>query len=79
MARNPKMRLNFDADVQYLLRMKHALEEDPDWPQEFREKVISQIVAMQLLLTNAPPRRGSFVPMAEDEDTPRKKRTRKAS
>lgn len=74
MSRPPKLRLNFDADVQYFLRMKHALEEDDSWPKEFREQVISHLVAMQRLLTNAPPRKGEM--MAVVEDTPRRKRAR---
>lgn len=57
MARLPKIRINFDSDVQYLLRLKHALEEDRGYPAEFRLEVISLIIEMQRLLTAAPIRR----------------------
>lgn len=73
MSRPPKLRLNFDSDVLFLLRMKHALEEDTSWPQEFRDNVISHIVSLQRLLTNAPPRKGEMIVV---EDTPRRKRAR---
>jgi hypothetical protein len=76
MSRPPKLRLNFDSDVQYFLRLKHSLEEDTAYPQEFREQVVSLIVQMQRLLTNAPPRRGEGFVEPVEEITPRKKRAR---
>lgn len=57
MARNPKLRLNFDSDVQYLLRMKYALEEDPAWPTEFKEEVVTMIVEITRMLSLAPKRK----------------------
>lgn len=56
MARLPKLRLNFDSDIQYFLRLKHAVEEDKGYPAPFREKVVTKIVELQRLLTDAPPR-----------------------
>lgn len=57
MARLPKIRLNFDSDVQYLLRLKHSLEEDTGYPSAFRDEVVSEIQRMTKLLMSAPPRR----------------------
>jgi hypothetical protein len=44
MARTPKLRVNFDSDVQYLLRMKHAIEEDSKWSKEFKEDSVVKIM-----------------------------------
>ena len=56
MTRNPKLRVNFDADMQYLLRLKHAVEEDEGYPREFRNELVDHIVRMQRVLMNAPVR-----------------------
>ena len=73
MGRNPKIRLNFDSDVQYLLRLKHAVEEDKGYPQEYRNQLCSAIQSMVGLLLKAPPKKGTFEIV---EETPRKKRAR---
>lgn len=57
MGRNPKLRVNFDSDVQYLLRLKHAIEEDDGYPPEFKQEAVSQIVKLQRLFMDAPPRK----------------------
>lgn len=56
MARLPKLRVNFDSDIQYLLRLKHSLEEDKGYPAKFREQAVSKIVELQRLFTDAPQR-----------------------
>lgn len=70
MGRNPKIRINFDSDVQYLLRLKHALEEDKDYPQDFKDAACSQIQTLTFTLMKAPPKRG----IAGVEAAPKRKR-----
>lgn len=57
MGRNPKLRINFDSDVQYLLRLKHALEEDKSYPEDYREEVCGKVVELTRTLLAAPPRK----------------------
>lgn len=54
MARTPKLRINFEADVAYLLRLKQAVEDDEEWPQEWKDRAIPLIGDLALFLMNKP-------------------------
>lgn len=50
MARLPKLRINFDLDVQYLFRLKQSIEEDPKWSEEFRDILTKEIFKLITLI-----------------------------
>lgn len=54
MPRNPKVRVSYNADTAYLLRLQHAVEMDRKRPLVWRQAVISQLQALAQTLMNAP-------------------------
>lgn len=69
MARTPKLRINFESDVQYLLRLKHAIEDDiagkkddetgeilGGWPAEWADSICRDIAALSMRLMQRPPK-----------------------
>lgn len=72
MGRNPKIRINFDGDVQYLLRLKHALDEDREWPREYLNEVTSHVQSLIFVLMKAP-KKGSLAVVPEVQAAPKKR------
>ena len=55
MGRNPKLRVSYDSDAQYMLRLKHAIECDSDRDIEWRKEAISKLQDLIEIFIQAPP------------------------
>ena len=54
MGRNPKLRVSYDADAQYLLRLKQAVEHDNLRPVGWRSGVMTQLQELIETFISAP-------------------------
>lgn len=54
MARTPKLRIHFESDVAYLLRLKQAIEDDDQWPVEWKESICIDLQKLALRLMAKP-------------------------
>jgi hypothetical protein len=69
MPRKPKLRVNYTADAQYLLRLHRSIEEDYSRPKEWRTETIEMIQALHIRLLMAPESESpSVTPTIQDED-----------
>ena len=55
MGRNPKLRVSYDADAQYMLRLKHAIECDSNRDMKWRIEAISLLQQLIEVFIQAPP------------------------
>jgi hypothetical protein len=75
MPRKPKLRVNYTADAQYLLRLHRSIEEDYSRPKEWRQETIEMIQALHIRLLMAPePESPNVAPSVESEDRDSQKR-----
>jgi hypothetical protein len=54
MGAKPKIRVSYDHDAQYLLRLKQAIESDHSRPLSWRQEVISQLQELIEAFIQAP-------------------------
>lgn len=54
MGRQPKIRVSYDHDAQYLLRLKHAIENDHSRPLDWRQEVMSMLQELIEAFIQAP-------------------------
>lgn len=75
MPRKPKLRVNYTADAQYLLRLHRSIEEDYSRPKEWRQETIEMIQALHIRLLMAPdPETPNVQTSIQDEDRNGQKR-----
>lgn len=55
MGRNPKLRVSYDSDAQYMLRLKHAIEFDSGRDVEWRKEAINLLQQLIEIFIQAPP------------------------
>jgi hypothetical protein len=54
MGRNVKIRVSYDHDLQFLLRLKRAVEDDNNRPVDWRSEVMTQLQGLIELFVQAP-------------------------
>lgn len=54
MGRNPKIRVHYNADATYLIRLAHAIEMDTGRPLAWREDMISRLQLLARAFLDAP-------------------------
>ena len=67
MGRNVKIRASYDHDAQYLLRLKHAIENDHARPVEWRVEVMGQLQELIEAFIQAPNRKSEEIKKASGE------------
>lgn len=67
MGRNVKIRVSYDHDAQYLLRLKNAIENDHARPLEWRVEVMGQLQELIEAFIQAPNRKSEEIKKASND------------